>query len=314
MDTLIEQAIQQKHIPGMAYAIISDDTISTRILGLSEYPDVPLKEGMLYDIASLTKLFTTTRILQLMESHKLSLSDPIKNHLPRFANPDITIELCLNHRSGLAPSHSGRYTISRNEMIESILRCDDLINPINTLTNYSCINFLILGLVIEALDGPLDESIAQNITRPLHMTHTGFNPTSPDQCVPTEIMASRGLIRGEVHDETARAMGGVAGNAGIFSTLSDLTRFVSAVMNAEIINAETLNLIHHYNVNKRSLGWNTFGKEILYHTGFTGPAITIDLDSKRALILLTNRVHPSREDTGYLAQRDAIITAFLEKK
>lgn len=315
---LAHQSVDEKLIPGIALSIITKEESLTDVYGLSKYPDTPLQDNAVYDIASLTKMFTTTRILQLIEDGKLSLDTPIKDILPEFKEESILIKHCLLHRSGMLPSVRGRYTMNHDEMVTSILNCDDWVNPVDTKMDYSCINYLILGLVIEALDTSLDQSIFKTILKPLHMSDTQYNPCETSRCVPTEYTDARGLICGVVHDETAHNFGGVAGNAGLFSTMSDLNQFVKSYLGYEtpVLTQETLKLLNETNVDMRSYGWNLHpykGKNYLFHTGFTGPSILLDLDNQAGFIILTNRIHPKREDTGYLKRRLELFDAFLEE-
>lgn len=314
---LAHQSVDEKLIPGITLSIITKDTSFIDVYGLSKYPDTPLRDDAVYDIASLTKMFTTTRILQLIEDNQLTFDTPIKDILPDFKEETIQIKHCLLHRSGMLPSVRGRYTMNHDEMVTSILNCDDWVNPVDTKMDYSCINYLILGLVIEALDTSLNESISKNILQPLHMVDTQYNPQDTGRFVPTEITDARGLISGVVHDETAHNFGGVAGNAGLFSTIADLNQFVKSYLGFEtpVLSQETIKLLNQTNVDMRSYGWNLHpyrGKNYLFHTGFTGPSILLDLDNQAGFIILTNRIHPKREDTGYLKRRLELFDAFLE--
>lgn len=302
MFNLVHEAINQRLIPGAASALITKTGVLKDIYGLSEYPDIVLKENAVYDIASLTKLFTSERIFQLIDEGVIKLNDPIAKFLPSFKNKELTIELLMMHRSGFLASARGRYTLTKSELISSILNCEDLVNEPNKDMVYSCINFIILGMVIEALDRtPLDQSFKKYIFVPLGLNNTGFNPSDKAVCVPTELDKPRGVV----NDETARKLGGIAGNAGLFSTLDDLILFTQYTMK------HRYKMLEGYNVLSRSLGWNRFKDETLFHTGFTGPIIIMLKD--RALIILTNRIHPSREDTGYLAYRESIMNEFSKK-
>lgn len=307
----LKKLINDKTLQIASSATISDTQIQRQYLGKNN------DNKTLFDIASLTKLFTSTRILQLMEKGKLNLNDNVKIHLPLFQNKNITIKDCLLHRSGFKPSPSKRYQMQRQEIINSIMEGDDFKESDYLSTQYSCINFIILGLIIESLDKTdLDQSFNRYIFDPLKMSDTSFNPKQRNLCAPTEINQKRGLIQGIVHDQTAFAMGGVAGNAGLFSTLDDLIKFSKALMNNIILNEETIDLLFKTNVEKRSLGWNIFKEnpQVLYHTGFTGPSITFDRENRKIFIVLTNRTFPHRNNTKFLNIRDEIIEDFLTKK
>ncbi|QIK69153.1 beta-lactamase family protein [Erysipelothrix sp. HDW6C] len=310
------QTVDEKLVPGMTVGIIDQDDTLIDCYGVASYPDEPLDADMVYDIASITKMFTTTRILQLIEDEHLDFDTPVYTVLPNFREHSINIDHLLLHRSGMAPSLSGRYTMTREQMIQSIMNCDDWLHPVDTIMAYSCINYLILGLIIEALDKPLEFSIREHILDPLLMNDTGFNPSNPHRCVPTELTDHRGLIRGQVHDETALGFGGIAGNAGLFSTIDDMLKFANGYLQQTILKPETIAILRTTNIASRSYGWNIHtydGRDYLFHTGFTGPSILLDFEMHRALIILTNRIHPTRDDTGYIQRRLELFDAFLAK-
>ena len=303
MLNLLHDAVDQKLIPGASSALINDENLKTDVYGLSQYPNIRLQKNMIYDIASITKLFVSERIFQLIDDNIIKLDDTIQTHLDSFKNESITIRQCLIHKTGFAPSASGRYTMDKEQLIESILECDDLINQDNPQTDYSCINFIVLGMLIEKVDGvSLDVSLENAIFKPLGLKDTHYNPVDSNRIVPTEDNTPRGIV----HDETARKLGGVSGNAGIFSTLEDLIIFTRYTMKKRYA------LLKSVNEGSRSLGWNLHNETTLFHTGFTGPIIIMK-DDKNALIILTNRVHPSRIDTGYLKVRDQIMDLFISK-
>lgn len=301
MISIIHEAVDNKLIPGASSAFIDGGKIETDIYGLSEYPNTKLQKNMIYDIASLTKLFIAERIFQLVEEGKVNLDDTIQTHINSFENSRITIRKCLIHKTGFAPSAGGRYTMDTKRLIESVLKCEDLENSNNPQMIYSCINFIILGLLIEKIDElPLDISLEKSIFNPLGLKDTQYKPTNLERIVPTET----GTKKGDVHDETARKLNGVSGNAGIFSTLKDLIKFTQYTMKNRYTE------LKEFCEDSRTLGWNVYNEETLYHTGFTGPIIIMK-DDKKALIILTNRVHPSRSDTGYLKIRQEIMEKFI---
>lgn len=304
-------------VSGLTIAIYENENWTRATFGKVSYGGPDLMDSHRFDIASLTKLFTTTRILQLCEEGKITLDTPIQAIIPHFRNANMTIQHCLLHRSGLAPSVTGRYDMNQNEIYQSVITCFDLVRNPNESMVYSCINFLILGYVIEAIDQSLDLSFEQAIFKPLQMKHTSFNPENRHICVPSEFTEKHGLIQGIVHDETARNCGGIAGNAGLFATRSDIEKFAEAMVthNPSLLRTETYQQIQQTDIDSRSLGWNRYvykDTNACFHTGFTGPLLV--LDQKRALILLAHRVHPSRTDTGYLSRREALMQTFLNKK
>lgn len=312
----LNKLVDHQIIPGYIAAIIHEKELSVQIYGAMDYEGSRLNLDTIYDLASLTKMFTNFRILQLLQDKKLSLDNKLCSILPDFKNQTIHIRELLLHRSGMAASHSGRYTMNREEMIASMMNIDDLINPVDSVTEYSCINYLLLGLVIEAIDKmSLDLSLTKHIFEPLAMKDTGFNPLDKKRCAPTEVTEKRGRIQGIVHDSTAYNFGEVAGNAGLFSTISDMIRFTQEFMKSNLLSNETLEMLDKTDIELRSLGWNRWPNEdesSLYHTGFTGTSILLDPKRENALIILTNRVHPKRDNTAYLEARKQILDDFIQ--
>jgi CubicO group peptidase (beta-lactamase class C family) len=193
---------------------------------------------------------------------------------------------------------------------------------------------VVLSLIVEAVTGRrFDQYVHEHVLAPLGMTHSGFRPavSAPEApIVPTEVDRSfrRRLLRGEVHDETAWILGGVSGNAGLFSTAADLTRFAFMLTNGgridgrQFLKPETIALfttrVAEGPQNTRALGWDTrstegyssagrlFGPRAFGHTGYTGTSLWIDPDQGLFVILLTNRVYPTRENGKISAVRAAL--------
>jgi CubicO group peptidase (beta-lactamase class C family) len=277
----------------------------------------------IYDLASLTKLFTATVAVQLMERGRLALSDTVVKHLPEFASngkSDITILQLLTHTSGLPQDPSpALWTYSTHaEKIAAILASVPRA-PAGAQYLYADLNFLTLQLVAEAITGAtLDAAVRDGITAPLGMTDTMFNPPASlrHRIAATEYMRvpNRGLIWGQVHDENSWALGGVAGHAGLFSTAPDLAIFVQTILNggtyggSRILSRNSvIKMLTNYNQafpgNNHGLGfelyqhWEAGALATPYgfaHTGFTGTSLAGDPTTGAFVVLLTNRVHPSR--------------------
>jgi CubicO group peptidase (beta-lactamase class C family) len=274
----------------------------------------------IYDLASLTKVVATTSgIMILFDEGKVALNDPVSKFIPAFAGgakDDITIRQLLEHRSGLpAGRELWRVAMSpeeaRRAVIETPLEC----SPGDCLI-YSDLGADLLGWVVESASGQgLDEFLHQRVFRPLGMEETTFRPhwTLRDRIAPTELTPPRGYpLRGEVHDENAFVLGGVAGHAGLFSTASDLAIFAQMMLNGgelngvRIVSDSTVALFTARTPSRgtRALGWDTCGQEgscgkylgprAYGHTGFTGTSMWIDPDRDLFVILLTNRVHAAR--------------------
>jgi CubicO group peptidase (beta-lactamase class C family) len=281
-------------------------------------PVVPSRT--IYDLASLTKVVaTTTAIMILHDEGKLRLEDPVSKFIPAFsggAKDDITVHHLLEHRSGLpAGRELWRIALSPGEAREAIITTPLECNPGRCLI-YSDLGPDLLGFIIEEASGQrLDEFLHERLFKPLGMEDTFFRPhwTLRDRIAPTELTPPRGYpLRGEVHDENAFVLGGVAGHAGLFSTATDLAVFAQMMLNGGEINGvrivadSTVALFTARTPARgtRALGWDTCGhdgscgkylSETAYgHTGFTGTSLWIDPERDLFVILLTNRVHAAR--------------------
>ncbi|HEY9292809.1 MAG TPA: serine hydrolase [Microlunatus sp.] len=287
---------------------------------------IDARRDTIWDLASMSKLFTATSVMQLIEQGRVGLEEPVVSYLPDFAahgKSDILIRHLLTHTSGLIPdpipSLWAGYD-SYDERVAAILDTAPSAAP-GTQYVYSDLNFMTLGLVVEKVSGQrLDSYVHDHITRPLGMHDTMYNP--PEALKPRvaaeeyEPWADRGLVWGSVHDENAWALDGVAGHAGVFSTAYDIAIFAQTYLNggsyrgARILKEDTVRLmLHDFNGasfpdDTHGLGWElglvwyhgaiwspvSFG-----HTGYTGTSIVVDPIEHQFVVLLTNRVHPSRD-------------------
>ncbi|SHK92237.1 glycoside hydrolase family 3 N-terminal domain-containing protein [Rhodothermus profundi] len=337
IDSLLQAAIAERAFPGAAVAIGRGPAI-VWLKGYGHFTytsDQRVTPESVFDLASLTKVVvTTTAAMQLYEAGQLDLDAPVARYLPAFGQNGkerVTIRQLLSHTAGLAPFYPfHRMGITSPEAVQQAILSDSLIYEPGTQARYSDLGMIVLGWVIERITGQsLDQYAETHIFRPLGMRHTGFRPVGrPDTTiVPTELdtLFRHRLIQGEVHDETAWILGGVAGHAGLFSTAADLARFAYMLVNEGRINGraflkpETIRLfttpVDPERAGTRALGWDTrspegyssagqfFGPRSFGHTGFTGTSIWIDPDQQLFVILLTNRVYPTRENRKHLAVR-----------
>ncbi|MDT7797191.1 MAG: hypothetical protein QOI78_624 [Actinomycetota bacterium] len=285
---------------------------------------VPMRNDTIFDMASISKLFTSIAVLQLIERGQLTVDTPVSRFFPEFATGDkaaITIKMLLTHVSGFdadpIPSLWAGYPdvpSRRQAVLDSPLK-----NKPGTTYLYSDINLLTLGFIVEKLTGTtLDKVVHDRITAPLGMTDTGYNPPASklNRIAATEFEANppRGMVRGSVHDENAWSLGGVAGHAGVFSTAGDMATLAQTILNGgtyrghRILSADTVRLmLTNYNQqfpdDSHGLGFELdqpwymgalASPVTAGHTGFTGTTLVIDPESRSFAILLTNRVHPSR--------------------
>jgi CubicO group peptidase (beta-lactamase class C family) len=298
----------------------------------------PADPRTIYDLASLTKVVaTTTAAMILEEEGRLDLDRPVREYLPELDSPEkapITPRMLLIHQAGfeafapLYQSFRGREQYLR-EINERPLRWEP-----GTRTEYSDWDLILMQLVLERITGEtLDAFLRERVFQPLGMHDTGFNPPAVlhERVAPTEIQEFRGgKVHGEVHDENAWAMGGVAGHAGLFSTASDLSTFArmmlqgGAVDGVRILRPETIArwTARQGRSSTRALGWDTpsprgsagryFSARSFGHTGFTGTSLWLDPEKGVHVILLTNRVNPTRENTGIAGLRTAVADAVQE--
>ena len=281
---------------------------------------VPMRRDTIFDLASVSKLFTSIVVVQLIEEGLVELEAPVATYLPEFAaagKESVTIRHLLTHTSGFTswlplyskwPDKASRIAAVMNQ---------PLTNPVGTVYLYSDLNLITLGVLVERLRGQsLDEVVASRLTGPLGMADTGYNPTEKGRTAATEYQAvpARGMVRGEVHDENAWSLGGVAGHAGVFSTADDLAILAQALLNggtyrgARVLDRKSVALlITNFNEDfpgdDHGLGFELnqtwymdalSGPRTAGHTGYTGTSLVIDFASRSFAILLTNRVHPSR--------------------
>ena len=345
LDRAVEQAIQEGRIPGAVLLIGHKGQIVHR-KAYGKRALAPTPEAMtvdtIFDLASLTKVLATTpSLMKLFEAGKFRLNDRVTQYLPEFmgGKSQITLRNLFTHFSGLPadlelkPPWSGYETGIRKAMTESTN------GPPNVQFLYSDINFILLGELVDRLSGQmLDDYAREHIFLPLGMRETMFQPPASliSRIAPTERDGANGApLRGVVHDETARYMGGVAGHAGLFSTADDLARFCEMMLRKGELDGTRL--FSALTVEKfttpespadqpilRGLGWDIdsplsgnrgdlFPIGSYGHTGFTGTSIWIDPVSDTYVILLANSVHPFRRPaiTGLRGEVATIAAAAL---
>lgn len=326
IDNLIKDSVKNMSIPGASYSLISEDEISNHYIGYQENlgKNVALRPGMLYDLASLTKVVgTTTRLLQLLGQGYIKLEDNLEKYIPDTAFGKVTIKELLLHSSGLPADIVNKHDMNQPQLISAV-KNSKLIHESGTTTIYSDIGFILLGVIIKQIDGNLSESLRQNVFLPMGMSHTMYNPSviAKDLIVPTEFQKSRGgLLRGNVSDYKAFLLNGISGHAGLFSSLDDLNKFVQMYLhNGEfnqkmILKPEIINLFSHNYQGGRTLGWQQWNPDYLelWHTGFTGTSIALDLEQKRGFVCLTNRVYPDRHNKKWLDTRRLAIGLFFNR-
>ncbi len=289
-----------------------------------------------YDLASLSKLFTSLLVVQQLERGRIELEAPAARYVPEFAGggkQDVTVRHLLTHTSGM-PAWIALYRQPDREAMLKALWAVEPTNPPGTVYRYSDLSLITLQLVLERVTGkPLDVLLAEEITGPLGLTRTRYNPPADwrPRIAATEVSRppwaglDRGLVWGEVHDENAYAMGGVAGHAGVFSCAWDLAVLARTLLNGgvygrvRLLSEESVELLFSdFNTafpgNSHGLGFELnqhwymgamATPRTAGHTGFTGTCIVLDPTTDSFLVLLGNSVHPVRTWRSGSAPRQA---------
>jgi len=326
VDQQMERAVEDGLIPG-AVVVIGHNGQIVYQKAYGSRALIPRREPMtldtIFDAASLTKVIATTpSIMRLFEQGQIRLNDPVTKYLPEFqgGHSDITIRNLMTHFSGLRPDLDLKPAWSGYETGIQRALADKPAGPPGVRFVYSDINFILLGEIVHRLSGKmLNEYASENFYQPLGMRETTFLPAASlrPRIAPTEINPMTGQpLRGEVHDDTARYMGGVAGHAGVFTTAADLAKFAQMMLDGGQINGVRLfspSTVEKFTTPQsppdqpilRGLGWDidspySSNRGELFpigsygHTGFTGTSVWIDPFSHSYLIILTNVVHPHR--------------------
>jgi len=322
IDRVIERGIRAGGYPGAAVVVGRKGAAVWEKgfgrLGWTNDDGSVVPERTIYDLASLTKVVgTTTAVMILFDEGKLRLDDQVVKYLPEFAGgakDQVTIRMLLEHRSGLPAGRDLWRLTETPEAARAAVLATPLFAPPGQYFEYSDLGADVLGFVVEAVSGQrLDQFLDERVFTPLGMTDTHFRPdvSLRGRIAPTELTPPRGYpLRGEVHDENAFALGGVAGHAGLFSTASDLAVFAQMLLNGgsyngtRIVADSTVKLFTRRSAGTRALGWDTcgghgscgkyLGANAYGHTGFTGTSLWIDPDREMFVVLLTNRVHAAR--------------------
>ena len=335
IDSIVEDAIHDGQVPGAVVLVWHDgQVIYRKAIGhrALEPRREPMTADTIFDIASLTKVVgTATAVMQLVERGELRLNDPVAKYLPEFGQDgkdEITVRQLMTHYSGLEEDldlgqpWQGQQTAFRMAFAEKP------VFPPGSRFLYSDVNFIVLGALVEKISGlSLEQYTEKNIFAPLGMTHTRYLPPASwkTKIAPTQFDEQNKMLRGVVHDPTARRMGGVAGHAGVFSTADDLSLFAQALLNgSKVLSAGMVEKMTTPQQpptahTLRGLGWDidspfssnrgdllpvgSFG-----HTGFTGTSLWIDPTTRTFIIILSNAVHPRGKGSA-IALRSKVATA-----
>jgi uncharacterized protein YbbC (DUF1343 family)/CubicO group peptidase (beta-lactamase class C family) len=336
VDAVIAQALHDGNIPGAVLLVGHNGQVIYR-KAYGNRALEPRREPMtletIFDLASLTKVVaTTTAVMKLVEQGKIRLNDPVAKYLPEFGQngkEDITVRQLLTHYSGLEPDLDLKTIWEGKETAYRMAFGEAPEAPPGSRFSYSDVNFIVLGALVERVSGEtLDKYCERRIFAPLKMMHTRFTPPAAlrPKIAPTQYDENEHMLRGVVHDPTARRMGGVAGHAGLFSTADDLAKFSQALLNGGggVLSALSVEKMTRPEQPPsapvlRGFGWDidspfssnrgdllpvgSYG-----HTGFTGTSMWIDPTTQTYIILLTNAVHPRGKENA-IALRSKVATA-----
>jgi uncharacterized protein YbbC (DUF1343 family) len=339
IDALMQAAVARGSMPGGVVLIGHNGQVIYRKAFGSRSLE-PAHEAMtvdtIFDLASLTKVIaTTTAVMQLLDEGRIRLNDPVAAYLPEFAQngkSQITVRELLTHFSGLPPDLDLKEPWQGRDTAFSMAMQSHPMYPPGTRFFYSDINFEVLGFLVEKISGmPLNEYTSAHVFAPLAMTETSFLPPAEwlPRIAPTQYDENGKMLRGVVHDPTARRMGGVAGHAGLFSTADDLAKFAQELLSdhPKILTREAIEKMSTPQqpataASLRGLGWDidspfssnrgellpvgSFG-----HTGFTGTSLWIDPVTDTYIILLTNAVHPNGKGS-VISLRARLANAVVE--
>lgn len=342
---VLNAAIQDSIFPGAQVMVTKGgEVIWSYQAGRQTYDpgSPPITEETIFDLASLTKVVATTpTVMRLNEMKLLPLNEPVKDFFPKFAGggkENVTVRNLLTHSSGLVPYvRFFELKVPPDEVIDAIIESELVYTPGDSMA-YSDLGLILMGNIAEKVAGQsLDAMVHSRLYGPLGMTRTFYNPEStyfPD-IAPTEVdtVYRGGVVHGIVHDENAWWLGGVAGHAGLFSTASDLARYAQMLMDGGFFEGR-----RHFKAStikeftrrqgvppgsRRALGWDTpadslssagdyFTRGSFGHLGFTGTSMWIDPNRRIAVILLTNRVYPTRERGGIYKVRREFYNAVMK--
>lgn len=337
LDSIIRAGVQEGAAPGATVAVGRyGRLVHLGAYGVMAHSDsTPVTVNTIYDMASLTKVIaTSTAAMILEEEGKLDLNRTVVSYLPEFSAPDksgITIRMLLTHRGGLEAFAPLYKTFRGREQYLAQINARPLKYVPGTQAIYSDWEMMLMQFVIERITGTtLDQFVAARVFAPLGMTGTMFNPDSAmrSRIAPTEFDSTRGgVVRGFVHDENAWALGGVSGHAGLFSTAPDLAIFAQMLLNGgtykgvRILRPSTISrwTARQDPGSSRAYGWDTpsgqssaghyFAARSFGHTGFTGTSIWIDPERNLFVILLTNRVNETRQNSRHIPLRRDVADA-----
>jgi len=301
---IAQEFIEKRIFPGCAIkAGNSKEVFFEDYIGTID-EKVPTSAQSLYDVASLSKVVATLpAVLVLLQNGRIDIEDSVKKYIP-IQSDDIVIRHLLTHTSGMQPySESYRFTDNPDSLVNELYKVAPLREPEKEVV-YSCLNFIFLKKVVDAVTGDFESFVKESVFQPLQMNNTFYKPGDIDNVAPTSERENKRII-GMPDDELAYYLGGVSGNAGVFSTADDVFKYScewlspNKVLSRAAVNTAVKPWTDQINGDRKGLGWMLFtnrcsGGSLLSeksfgHTGFTGTSLWIDPENDIAFTILTNR-------------------------
>lgn len=330
---LIEEKMRDGVFPGAVLRFIEGEQEEEEVYGFAQIEPTKLamQEDFLFDVASLTKVVcTTTVMLKLKEEGKVSWDQSLHELLPEFQNETITIRHLLTHTSNIQTYIPNRDQLAAQELRGAYLTLQPG-DKLGEVVQYTDAGTILLGFLIEELyQKDVIEVFKEEVLQPLGMLESIFLPQSlEDKIVPTEKLPNGTILKGITHDPKARVLAEHAGNAGLFTNVKDLSKFAKMYLNlgrvSDIIylhDKTILALLNDQTPNKkgkRSIGWDLKFSPLdqtalLFHTGYTGTFLMLDIIKKSAFIFLSNRVHLEDHRESYITHRDEILNCYLNER
>lgn len=344
IEAMLRAAIIDEAYPGAAYAYGTCDDAHIGFVGHLTYTSesTPTSEETFWDLASVSKVIgVTTLAMRWVNDGRLDIDRPVADVIPEFGvrgKEAITIKQLLLHESGLIPFRRYHETLTRPEDVRAEILAEPLQYRPGTQSHYSDLSMIVLAIVMERIGAAsLPTMLHDEVFNLIGMKSTAFcagHPVAPTSRVEPwrrEIHRLRGVehesefIQGEVHDPTAFLLGGIAGHAGLFSTIGDMVLFAQSMLKVELVRPEIQSLFTTVvsDLSTRALGWDTkdpvnssagrkFGAKSYGHTGYTGTSLWIDPEAGYFAILLSNRVHPSEDNGNIVTVRPRFHDAVME--
>ncbi|MBI2429685.1 MAG: serine hydrolase [Ignavibacteriales bacterium] len=345
VDTIITAAITDSAFPGAVLLIAKDGyVVHEKAYGRMTYEPtaVPVSTDALFDLASVTKVISTTSaVMRLVDEKRITLNDPVVKYLPEFGQngkEKITLYNLMVHNSGLQAWRKYYEICDSPKCVLDSIFAAPLVYKTGDSTIYSDLGLITMGKVIEKVTKTtLDMYVDSVFFKPLAMRNTMYNPPQSllYRIVPTEIDSlwkkTYRAVKGRVHDENAATLGGVSGHAGLFSTTSDLVKILQMELNGGIYGGKRYlqeGTIKQFTTRQsekssRGIGWDTKSSDgsfsgrytslkTFLHTGFTGTSVVVDPEKRIIVIFLTNRVYPTRNSSKLFKVRPAVHNAVLQ--